>query len=265
MNFFTELTSRNETLFWFGACSFAVALICVVLSFTTDIVVSGANAWYKPVKFGLSIGIFAWTMGWILPHLNQPVQVRWFSWTLVLLFGFELAYIALMAGRGMLSHFNVSTPLYGFLFGLMGVAAAVISGWTAVFMVQFFKGTFPDLPVAYLWGIRLGLVLFVIFSFEGFLMGSRLSHTIGGADGGPGLRFLGWSVLHGDPRVPHFIGMHALQVLPLLGFYVVKEMRWLWMVAGLYAVLAAYTLVLALNGKPVVRLESRGPQTTRLK
>ena len=52
----------------------------------------------------------------------------------------------------------------------------------------------------------------------------------------------------------YFIGMHALQVLPVLSFYLIKNTKGTVIVALLFGILALFTLVQALQGKPITSL-----------
>ncbi len=253
----STLAQRNPPLFYFGlACLLGAGACLLLLRFTTARV-TGVNAWWKPFKFFVSVGVFAWTMGWYVGYLGPTAGVAAYAWAVVGLLGFEVVYIAWQAGRGQLSHYNRSTPLYAGLYQLMAVAAVAVALWTAYIGLLFFRRDFPELPLAYVWGIRLGIVLFVVFALEGLVMGDRLAHSVGGPDGGPGLPVVHWSTRYGDARVAHFVGMHALQVLPLLACYVLRNVGLTVAVALLYALVAGAVLVQALHGRPLVAQVSR--------
>ena len=180
-----------------------------------------------------------------------------FNWTVIILFGFELAYIIFQASKGQLSHFNFDTRLYAILYSLMGLAAVVVSLYTAYIGFLFFTQSFPDLPRHYIWAIRLGILIFVVFSFEGALMSSQMSHSIGAINDNSNWWIIGWSKTVGDLRVSHFIGMHALQLLPFLSFYIFKDTKATIIISLLYAALATTTLVQALDGKPIFMQNER--------
>jgi len=251
VSFIKELKIRNEHLFYFGLLCVIISIVGLVLTKTTSTEVHGVNAWFKPFKFAVSIGLFSWTMAWYCHYLSD-FNVTPFNWTVITLFGFELIYIIFQASKGQLSHFNISTPTYSLLYSLMGLAATLVTLYTAYIGLLFFTQSFPNLPNYYVWSIRLGILIFVIFSFEGGLMGSQMNHSVGAINDNSNWWIVGWSKTVGDLRVSHFIGMHALQLLPLLSFYVFRNTKITIIISIFYGLLATSTLVQALNGKPLI-------------
>jgi hypothetical protein len=250
IEFLENLKTRNETLFYYGLVCLGFSILFLILTRITDTQVYGVNAWFKPFKFAFSTFLFAWSMAWYCYYLPD-FNIRIFNWSVIVLLGFEIFYIAFQASRGQLSHYNTSTPQYSVLFSLMALAASAVTLYTAYVGLLFFKNDFPTLPNYYLWAIRLGIIIFVVFSFEGFAMGSRLSHSVGAMNDNSNWFILGWSKTVGDLRVSHFIGMHALQVLPLLSYYLLKNTKLTIGLSIMYGLLAVITLIQALQGKPL--------------
>ena len=88
------------------------------------------------------------------------------------------------------------------------------------------------------------------------------AHTVGAPDGGPGLPGTGWSREHGDLRVPHFLGLHAMQFVPLMalllgGVQSHRRRQRLVIVGGAsYGVMFGILLLQALRGQSVTAPDS---------
>jgi hypothetical protein len=220
----------------------------------------GRNVWTKPWKFAISIAIFTATMAWILPSLSLTARVeKLATYTIGGAMTIEIVLISTQAARGVASHFNTSTPLDTTVFMIMGVTITISSAVVAYILWRVIRNP-PPLPSAYLWGLGLGMFIFVIMSFQGWLMVFRQSHAVGAPSGGPGLTLLNWSLTGGDLRIAHLVGLHALQTLPLTGYIATRWTRvstrgaltLVGMVSVLYSGLIAVTFVLALLGTPLV-------------
>ena len=249
IDFIQQLKHRNETLFYYGLLCLLLSVIFIILTKYTTTQVYNVSAWYKPFKFAFSTFLFAWAMAWYcyyLPNFNIAI----FNWSVIILLGFEIFYIAFQANKGQLSHYNLSTPVYATLYSMMALAATLVTLYTAYVGLLFFTNSFPELPIYYVWAIRLGILIFVLFSFEGFAMGSRLNHSVGALNDNSNWFIIGWSKTVGDLRVSHFIGMHALQLLPILSYYLLKNTKATIVVSLLYFLLAVFTLIQALKGQP---------------
>ena len=247
----------NPALSGTGWLNVALAALALVLLLVDHRLIAGAPAWLKPLKFSLSIVAFAWTLGWLLADLPAPAQrsVQVLSWGVALSMLVEQAVIFAQAARGTTSHYNASTPLNALLFGLMGlfiVVNTLLTAW-ALYLAWRYQ---PHGPAGYVWGLRLGLLVFLVGSLLGGFMIHHLQHTVGAPDGGPGLPGLGWSTRAGDLRAAHFLGMHALQALPLLGWALSRALpqqavALTWTGTALYAGAVAGLLLLALAGRPL--------------
>ncbi|MGH3789839.1 MAG: hypothetical protein ACRDQ9_03385 [Pseudonocardiaceae bacterium] len=192
-----------------------------------DRVLVGAPIWLKPLKFALSFTLYGFTLAWMLSLLRRGRQWGARMGTVVAVAGvIEMLIIIGQVLRGRQSHFNGQTTFDTVLFFVMGATITVL--WTAnlVIAVLLLRDRLADRLTA--WAIRLGLLVAAAGMAVGFLMVGPTAeqraarpvtmfgaHTVGAPDGGPGLPLTGWSTTAGDLRVPHFVGMHALQVLPL--------------------------------------------------
>jgi hypothetical protein len=246
-----DVRQRNPSLYYFGWINFLAAIACIVLMFIDHRQVAGINTWIKPFKFYISIGVFAWTISWYMVYLSKQAAVKVYSYVVIVTMLIEMVLITLQAARGVKSHFNVTTPMDGLFFSIMGISILTFTLWTLYIFILFARQRSFAIPEGYLWGIRTGLILFIIFALEGGLMASMLRHTVGAEDGGEGFPLLNWSKEFGDLRIAHFFGMHALQLLPFSGYFILKTKTKMIIFSVIYFLLVSFLLLRALRGMPL--------------
>lgn len=238
-------------------------------------IVTGAPVWLKPAKFAISISIYAFTLAWIFSFLHSwPKTRRVVGRITAFVMFLEMAIIALQAYRGTTSHFNASTPLDMALGMTMGLAIVTQTLSTIAVAVALWRQRFADVALG--WALRLGMTMTIVGAFTGGLMTAPTepqlaaaragrgmaiagAHTVGAPDGGPGLPGTGWSVEHGDLRVPHFLGLHALQAMPIVAIVLARRrvhealrVRMVTIAAASYAALFGILLTQALGGQPLL-------------
>lgn len=275
MTIWRTLRAWHAPLAWFAAAMAALAVVSLVGYVADPRILVGVPIWAKPLKFAISFGVYAVTLAWMLSLLRDPrlrTLGRRTGTVLAVASGLEMTAIVLQVVRGRQSHFNESTPFDGAVYAIMGVMVVIIFTCTLVVAIALLRT--PPADRAVTWAVRLGLAICLAGLSVGFLMvvpraaqlqqGGTIigAHSVGVADGGPALPFLGWSTTGGDLRVAHFIGMHALQALPLLALALTvvpaaarltesTRVRIVVLAAAAYAGVVALTLGQALRGQPV--------------
>lgn len=244
-SFVHRLWAVHAPLTAFGLLTAVLTLFFIVGIFADSRLITGAPAWLKPTKFGVSITVYTLTLTWLLGFIRTEQRWKQFAvdaigWIVAAVFVAEMVPIVMQVVRGTTSHFDVSTPFDTFWWSVMGVSIVVL--WiTNVAIAGLLLFQRFDNP-AFAWSLRLGLIITIIGMSLGFLMTSPTAqqmaaweagapvtivgaHTVGFEDGGSGLPVVNWSTRGGDLRIGHFVGMHALQVIPFLGWFITRRRR----------------------------------------
>ncbi|MFI1017161.1 hypothetical protein [Streptomyces sp. NPDC020965] len=248
--------------------------------FIDDRIIVGTRIWSKPLKFSASFTLYGLSLAWMLSLSTRARRTGWWAGTVVAAtIVIEMVIVIVQVARGRRSHFNQETELDTTLYDVMGTTVAVLWGASVLIAILLFRSDLPDRASA--WALRLGALIAMIGAALGFLMTTPTgeqqaaaakgptdtvgAHAVGVPDGGPSMPLTGWSTTGGDLRIPHFVGMHALQLLPLLVLALLVlgarlprlrdegvRLRLVVTAAATYAALVALVTWQALRGQPLI-------------
>jgi len=272
-----EFIGRNPPLVIALFYNLVLLVTLLPLAFLDPRLVTGQPVWIKPIKFAISLALYSATLMWMLTYLKRPGLARKVSWVVAITGMLEMIGIIFQAARGVRSHFNLDTELDARIFSIMGAAITIF--WiahvvTAVALIRDRSASGPVIS-----GIKWGMVVAAFGMVIAFTMTApgldgpvRMSsfgqpvptgHAIGAPQDGPGLTFLGWSLIGGDLRISHFVGLHAMQLVPLFSILALRlrhsasaQIIAIQAFAISYATIVLVLFVQALRGIPFHRIDS---------
>jgi len=254
---------------WLGLAQLAVAAAHVAVAVAQGGPLEGPVAIRKPILFAQSFGLVSLSFAFIFHDLGLPRRaVAPLGWLSIALSALEVGLACLQYWRGVPSHFNYTTLLDGVIAGTMTAGAIAFALFLIGVTVLAWRRDLAQEPAerrSFLYGVRLSLPLalfglalvgsvmllngghawhgwrFLRASIEGFRLGQYNGQAAGLAGGG-------------NLMAVHALGTHALQVLPLAGWWAGRsgapEGRWrprvLW-AAAVYAALMVLATAHALS------------------
>ena len=261
-----SLRGWNPALTWAGLAFLAMMGPSAWLALHDARTIIGVSVWDKPLKFELSIAVFLLMAGWVFTRLPagwaRTFWGRYTVWASIVPALFEIGYIIFRASRGEASHFNQTSVIAIAMYAAMGVGALTLSSTALVQGIAVLRSPDPvgDSPVfraALGWGL---VLTFLLGASMGGYMSAQTGHWVGGVhNDAAGLPLLGWSTTGGDLRPPHFLGIHASQIIPVAALVIIQLFgKRAGLVTGLfvagYIALTEGVFVQALLGLPLIAL-----------
>jgi hypothetical protein len=213
---------------------YCLVLVSAVGLFVDDRLIMGDSVWLKPLKFGFAIGTYSLMLSWLLTKLTKGRRLGWWVGALFAIAGtLDVGAVTFAAANGTFSHFNHNTEPVArtvqttFQFGVMPLLFI-----TLVISILVLIQRTGDLPTSCALRFGLGLAAAsmsvaawlsassgamprTVTDANGHSVSMVGGHGIGDPDG-HGMPITGWSTTGGDLRVPHFAGLHAIQILLLV-------------------------------------------------
>lgn len=245
----------------------AVALPTLVALLVETRTYAGLNLWIKPLKFEASVVVLlaSYAVGFGLARADDRrlIAVRAAVGLVIVSAVLEIAYIGFQAARGEASHFNQTSAWEAAAFGLMGLFAVILTAGAGVAAALVWRAGAGRLGEGLWLGLVSGFALtFVLGIVTGFAIGGNAGHFVAAAGATPasdlgGIPVFGWSRDVGDLRAAHFVALHILQVLPVVGWAADRlappAARPVVVVAAMALTgLTVWALAVALSGQSVV-------------
>lgn len=249
--FFKELVKRSLALYWFGIYNL---FVCFSLLAFWGFDGHTFFQIIQPIKNYLSMAMASWTLGWMMYYLHPKSLRKLYTWIIILCVFIYNGTILLQSLRGVsYYHYKNFLPFESMLFYSMLICLTLFVLTLIMVTVHFFVQKKIASHQHFTWGIRLGLLFFIMASLiEGVII-YRMSPVIGGQENsGSNLFIMNWSRTYGDLRVSKFFSFTALAIIPMVSHFFLKTKMQVLLFSLFYLIIVITFLILAILKVPFI-------------
>lgn len=260
-------------------CAMLLLAILPILSVAflmNEQVNSEVNIWLKPIKFGFALVVYTLTLSWfsnyVAPRWRSSKWFYGYSLVVVTAIILEMLWLVFAASIGEKSHFNQTHFILKYVYFLMGILAALLTGQSLVTGLGILKHEKSTLHSLTKYSLGFGLIatFFLTLTTAGYMAGvpaqshAVLAKGITTYSENDTIYFTGWLANVGDLRVSHFFATHAMHIVPFIGWILACLSIPSWRghkigdklvaltLSALYCIFVLATFIQALAGKPFI-------------
>jgi hypothetical protein len=219
---------KQVPLFVYSSLFFLIlALSCFALIFVDPRSILGVSPWLKPFKFAISFSLYLISLSFFLPYLNLSINKLLYV-SRFIAFCVFICMIAIILQSFSSTLYQFTWPkegtdyYYTSLFLIANFAVIANTAAASYVFYLFFQKTLP-ISTSYLWGIRFGLLIFLLSSIEGiFMIFYGIYNQSKPLFGNLELPLISAHSL-ANLKTSHFLGIHSLQILPVIGYLLKKQ------------------------------------------
>ena len=222
------LWTMNPAIFLMTLISiFALLVSAIALNLDPNLL-AAESVWLKPFKFGMSLTLYGASLLLVSAYLKMSTALKRASILACAGAAVELAALFLHAFRSA-NYSSLNSPLDTALWLLIKLAIMPVASASIVMLVLLMrqKDLPPVLGSSLRWGLALaiagfvpGLIMLLPDSIQHIFSAHKSLTPVSMHSAVHTLPFPGWHTQSGDLRAAHFLGLHALQIMPLIAIVI---------------------------------------------
>lgn len=238
MSFIQKLQERNKWLFLLGCFVFILGIISLGFLLFDIRDVDGISLWNLPFRLSVGSGLYIFTLAWLSYLINNTNVRKAITAFVFLIFSCFLSIVFIQMINDRIIFISNDTPfdllmnqicLVLFLFFL------ILQIWITVIFYTQKKNMHSQ---HYTWGVRMGFIVFTFFLsvvFTIFLCKGK-SVYLDLFQSHRGLSF--------EIQTSFYLGLHSIQIIPLLSYYLFDQKKQVVFFSISYVVLILVLLAL---------------------